>query len=593
MDSNEVNQCKQLCITNVVNEATLKEVQRQTLNTLKDFLAKTYGPMGSYTAIISGSGNDTIKTEYSKDGLKVLKHILFSAPIELSIQAELRDICEYVERKVGDGTTSAVILSALIYSRLLDIQNKYQVPPRKLTQTFWEIVERCKDVIASNKRDLSIENIYDICMISTNGNKEVSNNIMTLYQTYGFDVNIDVDISNDQDSKLKVYDGLTVNQGFSDSAYINNKEKGTAEIHNARVYAFQDPVDSPEMISFMEKIIINNIMIPESSGGDLIPTVIIAPMIGRDGSAILNDLITVMYKYSAQGAYNQKPPIMIVTNLAGSDEAIASDIERLCNCKYIKKFINPDIQKDEQEKGTAPTIDNVSDFYGTCELVVADSEKTKFINPYDLTDNNKENYMSLISFLEATLKKCIDNNESVAKIGMLKNRIRALKANMVQYLVGGISISDREALKDLVEDATKNCASAAKDGYGRAANFEGLCASGAVKEVYESNEDEFKADVANAIYYSYRDAAAILYSTVVPEKDVDNIIETSILNKYPFNVIDLFNSYKGNISDIISGTNVVCSIDTDIEILNAISKIVTMMATANQCLLQTTTLNRY
>ena len=36
------------------------------------------------------------------------------------------------------------------------------------------------------------------------------------------------------------------------------------------------------------------------------------------------------------------------------------------------------------------------------------------------------------------------------------------------------SVSERDAIKDLVEDAIKNCKSAAKYGVGRAANFEGL-----------------------------------------------------------------------------------------------------------------------
>ena len=97
---------RSVCMSNVVSEEKLKEVQQSTLNILKEYLSKTYGPMGSYTAIISGTGKDTIQAEYSKDGLKVLRNILFDSPIELSLQSELRDICDYVERKVGDGTTS-------------------------------------------------------------------------------------------------------------------------------------------------------------------------------------------------------------------------------------------------------------------------------------------------------------------------------------------------------------------------------------------------------------------------------------------------------------------------------------------------------
>ena len=40
-------------------------------------------------------------------------------------------------------------------------------------------------------------------------------------------------------------------------------------------------------------------------------------------------------------------------------------------------------------------------------------------------------------------------------------------------------------------------------------------------------------------------------------------------------------------------SNVLCSIRTDIEVLNAISKIITIMATSNQCLLQAPSINGY
>ena len=57
----------------------------------------------------------------------------------------------------------------------------------------------------------------------------------------------------------------------------------------------------------------------------------------------------------------------------------------------------------------------------------------------------------------------------------------------------------------------------------------------------------------------------------------------------PFNVIDI----SRKIVSEQPGDDVLTSINTDIEILNAISKIVTIMVTANQALVQTPELNRY
>ena len=583
------NQFKILTEThsNVVSENKLKVVQKKTLSLLKDNLSKTYGPMGSYTAIIRGNGPQDIVTTYSKDGLKVLKNIYFDSPIELALQAELVDICKYVEHKVGDGTTSAVVLSSLIYDGLHDLMSKNdKIPPRKIVNEFCNIVDVMKKLIQNNAKEITLEDIYNICMISTNGNTVVSEQIKDLYKEFGFNVDIDVSISNDPNTKVKMYDGLTINEGYSDPAYINNPDKGTCDIHNAKVYAFADPVDTPEMISFFEKIIYDNIFYPISQRHDVIPTVIICPMISRDGNALLNRLIEIMYQYDKDKAFSQKPPILILTNIHGTDEDVAYDIARLCGARHIRKYINAETQKHDQETGSAPTLETVHEFAGFCELVSADVEKAKFVNPYDLISNGGETYNSIISFLKSEIKNAVDVNEDTVTIGRLKKRLRCLEANMIEYLVGGISVSDRDSLKDLVEDAVKNCASASEYGVGRAANFEGLMAA---YQILETADEGMTKDITSIIFNAYFNASKILYSTALDKDKVRDFVIKSMENECPYNVVELlYNEDSTN-----AGTDVLCSIRTDAEILDAISKIISMMVTSNRCLLQSPTLNRY
>ena len=580
--------CSKLCMNNVVTEDKLKKIQDDTLILLKDFLSKTYGPMGSYTAIVKGDTIKTISSDYSKDGLKVLKNIIFDSPLEMSIQSELCDICQFVVKQVGDGTTSAVILSSLIYSEMLKIKESTNLPPRRLVKEFQNVVEECKSIIAAAGREITLDDIYKICMISTNGNELVSEQITSVYKDYGFNVNISVNISNDTDTKIRIYDGMTINVGYSDPAYINNIMSGTAEIHNPKIYAFQDPIDTPEMISFLEKIVLDNIFRPLEDREDMIPTVIVAPMISRDGSGLLTKLIQHMYSFDRDNMNNQKPPILIITNIHGTDEAIALDIENLCGCKYIKKYINADIQKHEQDTGEAPTLETVHNFAGTAELVSADNNKTKFINPKAILDNDGT-ADRLISFLKSEIKKAKEENEDILTIGRLEKRLNCLEANMIEFLVGGISISDRDSLRDLVEDAVLNCASAAENGVGRAANFEGLSA---IYKLYCDNKNlDVRFQIICAIFSAYFKAAKILYGSVIPEEFIKDIISRSLEEGKPFNVIDLFNA--SDFDEVKASDDVLCSIKTDSVILDAISKIITMMVTSNQCLLQSTVINRY
>ena len=588
----EPGSIKKICITNVVAEDNMRRVQIDTLDKLRLFVSKTFGPMASNTQIITGNNKDTILSNYSKDGLKVLKNIQFSEPLEMAIQSEVVDIAANVEKKVGDGTTSSVILSSLIFRGLYNLEKQYTVPPRRLIKYFNEIISNLQNDILKRGKEITLDDIYKICMISTNGDEEVSNQIVSIYKEYGFDVNIDVGISNDQDSKIKIYDGITLNEGYSDPAYINNPITNTADIHNARIYAFNDPIDTPEMVSYLEKILVENIFNPINDGEDPIPSVIISPHITRDASGLLTRLVSILYEYNKQETQNQKPPILIITNISGTDEEIYDDIAKLCHCKYIRKYIDPETQKAEQEKGNAPTIDNVTEFYGYAELVSADSDKVKFINPAAMMDSEDKSYTMLVNYLKQEIESCIANNDDHLVIGRLKKRLRCIEGNMIEYLIGGITIADRDSKKDLVEDAIKNVSSAAEMGVGKAANFEGLYSS--YKEICnlesEGIHDGIYYDIACVIFKAYFEAARILYSSAISDTiDIDTLIEDSIENACPWDVVDLLDNDEPS----KHGDNVLCSINTDVEILGTISRLVTLMVTANQCLLQAPILNKY
>ena len=580
--------------TNVVSGKTLRKVQDETLKAAKDFLSCTFGPMGSNTKIITGDNIDNISSSYSKDGLKVLKNIKNSGPIEASIVEELDTISRHVEHEVGDGTTSTVILSSLIFSKLMKIQEEFNVPPFQLMREFNSAVEKIKTLISENGKECTLDDIYNISMISTNGNEEVSENIRKVYEEQGMTVDLNVGISNDENSKLKKYDGLTITEGMADPAFINNLEENTSVIHNPRIYHFVDPIDTEDQIMYLKSILNHNYYDRIANDEEIIPTVITCPRISKDTTAVLKKLYQELLQFNNPQFISSKPQILIITNVLASDEVIMDDIANLCGCKTISKYLDPNVLKRDQEAGIAPTIETVADFYGEAEMVVADGKKTKFINPAhmhycDETGEIKEDpqYIALINFLEAEIAN-VKSTATAGEIGTLRKRLSALKANAVDYLVGGVTIAERDAIKDLVEDAIKNCKSASLYGVGYAANFEGLLAS---KKYFDTmTEYNLKSAIAGAIFVSYRDISEILYSTVSNDKDeVVYRVVGSLKHGYPYDIS------SGSLPDIddISGDKVKCSIMLDQNILDTISKIVTMMVTCNQCLLQAPSLNNY
>lgn len=570
--------------SNIVDQKNLRNVQKMTLQKIADTVAHTAGPYGSNTIILGDSlqGKSDI---YTKDGHKTLLHIDFFNPLEKSIQSQLVEVTEYIVKTVGDGTTSTVLMCNSVFKAITDyIENHPETPTFEIVRSLSNCIEDLKKRITAHGKDVDVSDIYDICMISTNGNTEVSSQIADIYKEFGTNVYINVGVSNTKDNILKSYDGLTLERGFGSPCYINT-EDGKCVIRNPRIYTFTDPVDTPEMISYLEQIIFKNIMEPLYSKQveNLIPTVIMAPSISRDANATLTELEKVMYACDT----SVRPPILIIAGLNKEIDQY-EDLVMLCGGKSIKKYINPDIQEKEIKEGKAPDKNNIVEWYGTCDEIVSDNTGTKFINPKDMFIKNEDGtlsysstYEGLINFLKTQLDYAIKNSEGIGTIGNLRRRLNSLQSNMVDYLIGGISMIDRDAVKDLVEDAVLNCRSACKHGVGYGSNFEGYRAC--VEYFEDGNDDtQINCDMMRIIRSSYEETIKNLY-TLNYKGDVDKLMEHNLANKSPINLRTLrWDDEK-----------VLCSIDTDVAILDAIKKMIIPMATANQALLLNPQHNKY
>ncbi len=574
-------------LSNLVKTDALKQVQLQTLKAINDVISKTAGPYGSYTMIMH---QDQL-TEYSKDGHKVLKNLRFFKPLEASVHDELLGITEHVIKKVGDGTTTAVQLSYYIYEQLCEKTeewNEQGVLPYQIISEFQSVVSDIIKEIEEDAKELEIDDIRQICLISTNGNEIVADDISKIYKEFGKDVYIQLGTSNTESSILKTYDGIILNKGFSSPSFINTNEN-TAEIANPRIYYFEDPVDTPEMIQMFMNIFVNNIYEPYRDGsGKYIPSVIIMPSISQDAASSLADMEKIFYAFDQANKRDNKPPFCIITGINDRVDNIG-DIITLCGCPIIKKYINPDVREADIAKGDAPDKDTITEFYGTCDLISIDVEKTKIVNPKNMFDNEapinedgsrpfSSTYTSIINFLKKQIEIESQDKNNINALTILKKRLHSLTANFVEYLVGGVSAADRDNVRDLVEDAILNCRSAAISGVGYGAGLEGLLASNDMR-----TGDGLRREIADIIYNAYYDVMKNLYMSAMQEDEAEELVNDSLSLKKVYNLRE----------KTFTGNQVYTSIETDIVILEAISRIITIMYTSNQALLVDPMQNAY
>lgn len=597
-----MNTARIKAVSNIVPKNVLREVQLETIERIANALANSYGPSGSTTLIRKG---DDVKgsgvTAYTKDGHSILGSIKFNKPIEMSILDDLKDITRNTVKTVGDGTTSAVILSYEIFRALNEIISDHaNFTEKAVVAELQKVVKDITTIIENSKQKPTIDKIYQIALTSTDGNEEVANSIREIYEQFGLGVYIDVGISNTTNHMVKTYEGLTIDGGYFNPCFINRAKDAVSELQNPNIYIFEDPIDNNYTLNLCYKIVEQNLIAPLTKYNTLVQqgnqaeadavianelkaTAIITPTFGRDIRSQMDSIIDMM----SSSKIEQRAPLTIITGMTDVDRL--TDLAAMTGAKTIKKYVDPEVQKSDVEKGIAPTLDNVAtEFGGKAELLVADTKTTKVINPELMFVNDEEgkrvfssDYNNLLASLEAQLAQLDTVKESATEVNVLRRRIQSLKCNMVDYLIGGVSYTDRDALKDAVEDAVLNCRSAAKEGIGYAANFEGLRAAYEVAEV-TSNLSPIREAVSNAVYKAYANTVARIYVDYMAVEDIeqDDLIKTLIERNKPIDV-------TGNDREVLS------SIKTDPTTLQAIVDIVGLMFKTNQFLCPIPDMNTY
>lgn len=584
--------------SNIVNKNQLRHVQNLTLDIIANSLVNSFGPMGTNTAY--RKENDIAR--YTKDGHTILSSLMFNGPIEFTTRDNLIDITRRIITTVGDGTTSAVVLSQQIFKSLCNAACVYGIPDKQLITDLNNAIKEACEIIESNKKEPTIEDIRKIAMISTDGNEYIANLITSIYEQYGMQVFIDVAVNNTPNTYTKEYDGFTIDRGLTNIAFINNGEKGTCSIRNPRIYIFEDPIDSMDTSVLLNKIIYENLTKPsnENDFDNVIPTVIICPKIGHDVETALDNLINTLSNMTPIQRHSY--PLNIITNVTNINTLL--DLAYISGAKTIRKYIDPRMLEADQAKGLAPTIENVVDFCGYADEVITDHDKTKVINPKLMKNEDgtlSDLYSNRLADMKAQLESLNESKEDITAIGLLKRRINAFSANLVEIHVGGISMTDRDALRDLVEDAVLNCRSAANDGFGYGANYEGFRA---FNVLLNKSIDELKKDhgedivdliAEHKVYNIYQlvaEAYLVLLETLYrdsrlkdgagKEHGAQYIITNSLIEGCPFNI------RKGKFDG-----EVLSSIKTDQIILEAIGKILGTAFLTNQFLVSSVEYNRY
>lgn len=584
--SEEVKKIPYKYQNNVVTQEAMRSVQKKVLDNLADILRNSFGPHGSNTCIKKMDAFNM----YTKDGYTILKNVFFNGIVEQSIKDDIESIAQNVATSVGDGTTSAVLLADLIFGGLLDYLNEgkeageYIIPSEIMTCLNW-CCDKIKDKIKESAEEADLDKIYQIAMISANGNKWIADTIINIYKEFGLGVFIDVSPSLENDTSIKYFDGMTLNTGFNDSSFVTDSRNNTSTVDHPELFFFEDPVDNKEMGVLFDSILSQCIATPimNNEMDSITPVVIICPHLSRD----ITSMIDKVMDWQRAQPVNNKLPFLLITDVHQVNTF--QDIAAMCGAKPIRKYIDKEIYERDVDSGIAPNAFNIREWAGKCDQVVASSSRTKFINPSKMKNEDgtfTNEYNSLLEYVNAEITRGKEEGDST-HTGTMKRRLHALQTNLVEISVGGISVADRDSNRHLFEDVVLNCRSAAANGIGWGANFSGLLAAKYLNENFVNDENDpynsIKHDIMNIIAAAYEDILIDLYMTCIPDySEAVEDLKKSIDKEFPINLRTM--EYDGMVRS---------SIESDQIVLDSVATIVGIMVTCNQFLVPSPQHNVY
>jgi chaperonin GroEL len=208
-----------------------RETILQGIEAVSDTVASTLGPKGKNVIILKNG----YYPHSTKDGVTVANAITFT-DYNLNLGAMMiRQVADKTAKDVGDGTTTTTVLAYNLLVRAF-----YYIKKGMSRKELYNQIQKLEDHTISEVLQNSVpvdndEVLYNVAKISSNGNDEISENIVKAYRLAGNSGIITVKESERPITTIKHVDGYLLSSGYSSNHAINNLEKMCVEFHDAKV----------------------------------------------------------------------------------------------------------------------------------------------------------------------------------------------------------------------------------------------------------------------------------------------------------------------------------------------------------------------
>ena len=537
---------------NIISEDDFKQRIHMIFDKVSSAVQKSLGPYGSNT-IIEKFGEMHI----TKDGWQILKNINSDNNIDNNIKQLLINIASQVVIKVGDGSSSSIVAANSILNLLDSDTELKKIRPRDFINILSVCVKMITDKILQSSvkitKDNDYQEIYQLAMISTNGDNTLSDIIHTIYKETK-NPSIEFSPSKTNITSCEIIEGYKANITYLDSIYAEN-ENGICEIENPLIVMFDHKLEKTHFDKIISKVIDLGIKTDRR-------VVVIAPHYDQMLLKFISQTANIEFRSTgtSRTVYTR---VGLFNNL---QQLFYNDFCMLTGGMLIGENTLFDLENKED--------DYFKYFIGQVDKISIGSKATVIKGFNSLKQTTYDIYLNDAL---AKLKEVEETNQNLnivnSQIYDLKQRVSKLSCKMGVINVGGNSSLEKTANYDLVEDAVKACESAFKYGYNIGGN---LIIPIVIDELL--NECTDFNDTEKRFLKLLRKAFVEVFSKVMDNKfkgkanfSIDLLIESCISGKICW---DLVNECLSK--DIIN------SCQTDVEILKAATSIISLLLSSNQ-----------
>src|SRR2546423_666136 len=250
------------------------------INILADAVAVTLGPKGRNVVLEKSWGAPTV----TKDGVTVAKEIDLADRCQNMGAQMVREVASKTSDVAGDGTTTATVLAAAIYSegqRLVAAGHNPMSIKRGIDKSVEAIIGELKKL--STKTQGKTE-IAQVGTISANGDETIGNILAEAMEKVGKEGVITVEEAKGLETTLKVVEGMQFDRGYISPYFVTDPGRMVTELDEPYILLSEKKVSAmADLVPVLEQVVRTGrpiLIIAEEIEGEALATLVVNKLRG-------------------------------------------------------------------------------------------------------------------------------------------------------------------------------------------------------------------------------------------------------------------------------------------------------------------------